>query len=69
MTVRESAIKAMEELGYTKARIASIINFMDTHEPHFISETQDEIPPELEAETIEIAKRYFRGANTIPSDN
>lgn len=69
MTLRDCAIQAMKELGYSEARIASILNYMDTDNPNLIGQTHAELPPEWELETIELAKDYFRNNNTIPTDN
>lgn len=69
MTVREASIRAMRELEFSEAKIASILHFMDTHEPHCIAKCEQEIQPELELECIEIARDYFRLNNDVPSNN
>lgn len=69
MTLRETAINAMTELGFTQAKIASILTFMDTAEPHCIERVQEEVPAGKEQEYLEVAKKFFAGNHNNPMNN
>lgn len=69
MTIREIAIKAMEELGYSQKRIAIVLAHMDSHDPKQIGKDPEQIPPEAELSAMESARNYFRRHPDIPMDN
>lgn len=69
MTIREIAIKAMQELGFPEGKIASNLAFMDTAEPHMLDKIEEQVLPELESEMMEISKRFFRKYQENPLNN
>jgi hypothetical protein len=69
MTMREIAIKAMQEVGYSQARIDQTLQFMDSNDPKLVSESQAPIPNGNYERAMEIARNYFQRNNTLPCDN
>lgn len=70
MTLRDAAIQAMKELGFSEAKIASILTFMDTAEPGLAGEAAAiQVPPEQEQKTIKMAKDFFEKNHAIPMNN
>lgn len=69
MTYREVAIQGMKQAGLSEDRIARVLSYMDTHDPRLIGAVDNHLPPELEAQAVEKATRYFQQNNQLPEDN
>lgn len=69
MTIREIAIKAMEELGYSEERIASVLAHMDSDDPRAVGKDPEQIPPEAESSAMAAARNYFQKNRALPMDN
>lgn len=69
MTIRETAIKAMQEMGYDEARIASNLTYMDTTEPNMLDRIQEQVPAGMEGEFIEVVKEFFSKCQANPLNN
>lgn len=69
MTMREIAVKAMQEIGLNEAQIASRLTFMDTTEPHMVGFTEVQVPAADEQKCFQIAKGFFLKHQNVPTNN
>lgn len=69
MTLREVAIKAMKEIGFSETRITNVLAYMDTDDPKQIGTNHEQIPHEAEASAMRAAKNFFQNHPSLPMDN